>query len=61
MVSRHPDGSDGHRDSRDEGVRHCERDDVDVVWSVETQGAEIARDDDEVDGEAQADEKYDRD
>ena len=34
---------------------------MDVVWCVETHGAEVARDDDQVDGEAQADDKNYRD
>ena len=34
---------------------------MDVVWSVETHRAEVARDDDQVDGEAQADDKNHRD
>ena len=33
---------------------------MDVVWSVESRGAEVARDDDQIDAEAQTDEENDR-
>ena len=61
MAAGHPYSRDGHRDSGDQSVGHRQGDHVDVVWCVETHRAEVARDDDQVDGEAQADDKNHRD